>query len=79
MTLILGEPLIIDQDHSSSELISFHTLEPCKLMSNNRLRTGQLNEYWKPSRTLTNHGINSLNPMSGVRLYEVAVKKVRYN
>lgn len=43
MTLILGEPLIIDQDHSCSELISFHTLEPCKLMSNNRLRTGQLN------------------------------------
>lgn len=43
MTVILEALLIIDQDLSGSELISFHALQPCKLRSNNSLMTGMQN------------------------------------
>lgn len=62
MTLILGEPLIIDQDHSGSELISFHTLQPCELTSKNRLRNG-LQNITSLNTALTNHCIISLKPV----------------
>lgn len=71
MSLILGAPLIIDQDHSSSELISSHTLEPC----NTSLGTGLQNitSMTTGSRTQTFYCIISHNPVSGVRPFKVAV------